>query len=377
MTSTKPPVLWLNVAIFTVTFLIAIIATPLHAYFVGFDAAQWLMLLFAFSFCGMSITAGYHRLWSHKTYEANAVVRFIFAIGGAFALQNSILHWSSDHRIHHRYVDNNDKDPYSAKMGFFYSHIGWMLREYQASRYSDYSNCRDLQKDKIVMWQHKYYVPLAIVTNFGIPFAFGLIHGDVWGALLLVGVVRLVLSHHTTFFINSLAHVWGSQPYTEKNSARDNGLLALLTFGEGYHNFHHIFENDYRNGIRWWQFDPTKWLIKSLSWLGATKNLRTSPEDRIEKAKARMLHKRVQETLMGSVESKATELKLARLDEEYELLLKKIADYYGAKKRLIELKKKKLLKSYENFEFLQQYNEMKRMLEEQRKSWQQLTAQYV
>ncbi|WP_036830272.1 fatty acid desaturase, partial [Photobacterium sanctipauli] len=144
------------------------------------------------------------RLWSHKAYEANAVMRFIFAIGGAFALQNSILHWSSDHRVHHRHVDNNDKDPYSAKMGFFYSHIGWMLREYQASRYSDYSNCRDLQKDKIVMWQHKYYAPLAIATNFGIPLVFGLIHGDVWGALLLVGVVRLVLSHHTTFFINSL-----------------------------------------------------------------------------------------------------------------------------------------------------------------------------
>ncbi|MBC7004508.1 fatty acid desaturase [Photobacterium sp. BZF1] len=377
MTSTKPPVLWLNVAIFTVTFLIAVIATPLYAYFVGFDAAQWLMLLFAFSFCGMSITAGYHRLWSHKTYEANAVVRFIFAIGGAFALQNSILHWSSDHRVHHRYVDNNDKDPYSAKMGFFYSHIGWMLREYQASRYSDYTNCRDLQKDKIVMWQHKYYVPLALATNFGIPLVFGLIHGDVWGALLLVGVVRLVLSHHTTFFINSLAHVWGSQPYTEKNTARDNGLLALLTFGEGYHNFHHIFENDYRNGIRWWQFDPTKWLIKALSWFGATKNLRTSPEDRIEKARAKMLHKRIQEKLMGTAESQNTQVKLARLDEEYELLLQKIADYYAAKKRLIELKKKKLLKHYESFEFLQQYNEMKRMLEEQRKSWQQLTAQYV
>ncbi|MGR5064712.1 acyl-CoA desaturase [Photobacterium sp. DNB22_13_2] len=377
MTSTKPPVLWLNVTIFALTFLVAVIATPLYAYFVGFDGVQWLMLLIAFSFCGMSITAGYHRLWSHKTYEANAVVRFIFAIGGAFALQNSILHWSSDHRIHHRYVDKNDKDPYSAKMGFFYSHIGWMLREYQASRYSDYTNCRDLQKDKIVMWQHKYYAPLAILTNFGIPLLFGLIHGDVWGALLLVGVVRLVLSHHTTFFINSLAHIWGSQPYTEKNTARDNGLLAFLTFGEGYHNFHHIFENDYRNGIRWWQFDPTKWLIKSLSWLGATKNLRTSPEDRIEKAKARMLHNRVQKKLMDNLANQSTQLKLARLDEEYEQLLQKIADYYDAKKRLLDLKKKKLLKHYESFEFLQQYKEMKLRLEEQQRSWQRLTAQYV
>ena len=105
----------------------------------------------------MSITAGYHRLWSHKTYDANIVVRVILAIGGAMALQNSILHWSSDHRIHHRHVDDNDKDPYSAKRGLWFAHIGWMLREYQEKRYDDYRNCKDLQKDKVVMWQHNYY----------------------------------------------------------------------------------------------------------------------------------------------------------------------------------------------------------------------------
>ena len=99
------------------------------------------------------------------------------------------------------------------------------------------------------MWQHKHYVPLALIMNFGVPIGLGIIHGDVVGMLLIVGAVRLVLNHHTTFFINSLAHIWGSQPFTDKNTARDNGILAFLTFGEGYHNFHHIFENDYRNGI--------------------------------------------------------------------------------------------------------------------------------
>ncbi|MGF1682831.1 fatty acid desaturase [Photobacterium minamisatsumaniensis] len=374
MTTTKPPFIWFNVAIFAITFSIAAIGTPIYAFYIGFDWVQVLMLIAAFSFCGLSITAGYHRLWSHKAYEANAVMRFIFAIGGAFALQNSILHWSSDHRVHHRHVDNNDKDPYSAKKGFFYSHIGWMLREYQASRYSDYSNCRDLQKDKIVMWQHKYYAPLAVITNFGIPLVFGLIHGDVWGALLLVGVVRLVLSHHTTFFINSLAHIWGSQPYTDKNTARDNGVLAFLTFGEGYHNYHHIFENDYRNGIRWWQFDPTKWLIKASEMCGFAKNLRTCPEDRIEKAKATMVLKRLQSKLADVPNSQA---RLERLEEEYNILLLKMTDYYAAQKRMLELKKNRLLKHYESFEFLQQYNEMKRLLEEQRKTWKTLTTQYA
>ncbi|MGF1687904.1 fatty acid desaturase [Photobacterium japonica] len=374
MTTTQPPVIWLNVVLFTTTMAIALIGTPLYAWHVGVDGAQIMMLLVAFTFCGMSITAGYHRLWSHKAYEANKPMRAIFAIGGAFALQNSILHWSSDHRIHHRHVDNNDKDPYSAKKGFFYSHIGWMLRDYQASRYSDYSNCRDLQKDPIVMWQHNYYVPLAVATNVGIPLVFGLLHGDVWGALLLVGVLRLVLSHHTTFFINSLAHIWGSQPYTDNNTARDNGFLALLTFGEGYHNYHHIFENDYRNGIRWWQFDPTKWLIKSCAWMGMAKNLRTSPEDKVEKARATMLHQRLQKKLLTLPNPQA---RLQRLDEEYEALLQKIADYYAAQKRLLDLKKKHLLKHYDSFEFIQQYNEMKYRLDEQRKTWKRITAQYA
>ncbi|MDX1302098.1 acyl-CoA desaturase [Photobacterium sp.] len=374
MSTNRPPIIWLNAFIFTVTLAIAVIATPLYAYFVGFDWTQAIMLLFTFSYCGLSITAGYHRLWSHKAYEANGVLRFIFAVGGAFALQNSILHWSSDHRVHHRHVDNNEKDPYSAKRGFFYSHIGWMLREYHASRYTDYSNCRDLQKDKIVMWQHKYYIALAIVTNVGIPLLFGLIHGDVWGALLLVGVVRLVLSHHTTFFINSLAHIWGAQPYTDKNTARDNGFLAFLTFGEGYHNYHHIFEHDYRNGIRWWQFDPTKWLIKSCFWLGLTKNLRVCPEERIEKSRATMTLKRLQAKLSTTSHSNVCQ---QRLEEEYEALMIKISDYYSAKKRMIELKKARLVKHYENFEFVQQYSEMKRHLKEQRKTWKMVTAQYA
>jgi len=92
--------------------------------------------------------------------------------------------------------------------------------------------------------------------------------------------------------------MWGSRPYTDENSARDNGIIALFTFGEGYHNFHHIFEYDYRNGIQWWHFDPTKWLIKSLSWFKLTSNLRKAPEERIEKAKLQMQLKYAKKTLV-------------------------------------------------------------------------------
>jgi len=367
----KPAIIWLNVIVFAVTFIVAAFIVPYRAYTVGFDSSEIIFALLCFIYCGMSITAGYHRLWSHKTYQAHWSLRVLFALGGAFALQNSILHWSSDHRVHHKHVDNNDLDPYSAKMGFWYSHMGWMCREYQAHRYHDYKNVRDLQKDAIVMWQHKHYLLLSIVMNFGVPIAFGLWHGDLINSILLVGFFRLVVNHHTTFFINSLAHVWGKQTYTDKNTARDNGFLAFLTFGEGYHNYHHIFENDYRNGIRWWQFDPTKWLIKSCQWLGLTSKLRVSPEDKIEKMRLAMTLKRSKDSLIHLPNA---EQAISQLQQEYDLLISKLNDYYQVRKALLLEKREQVLADVEKSELMKQYQELKTKVAEQRKSWQLLTA---
>lgn len=368
----KPPIIWLNVSVFVITFIIALLGVPYWAITYGFSNIIIIAAVLSFIYCGMSITAGYHRLWSHKAYQAHWSLRLLFALGGAYALQNSILHWSSDHRVHHKHVDNNDKDPYSAKMGFWYSHIGWMCREYQAHRYHDYANVRDLQKDSIVIWQHKYYLPLALVMNIGVPLLVGIFAGDIWGSLLMVGFMRLVLNHHTTFFINSLAHIWGKQTYTDKNTARDNGILAFLTFGEGYHNFHHIFENDYRNGIRWWQFDPTKWLIKLASYLKLTSKLRKVPEDKIEKAKLAMTLKLSQQKLQLHPQA---EQMLAKLQQEYDLLMAKMNAYYETRKQLINVKREQLIAEAENSELMKQYKELKQRFIEQKRSWKLLTTQ--
>ena len=323
----KPPLIWLNILVFSITFLVAAIGVPWYAISVGFAGELTWILLATIAFAGISITAGYHRLWSHRTYDAHWSLRVLFALGGALAVQNSALHWSSDHREHHKHVDDNDRDPYSAKRGFWYSHIGWMLREYQAKRYHDYANVRDLEKDPIVRWQHKHYLKLVLLTTVGWPLLVGWLVGDIWGSILLVGVARLVINHHTTFFINSLAHIWGKQTYTDRNTARDNGVLALFTFGEGYHNYHHIFSGDYRNGIRWWQFDPTKWLIRSMSWLGLTKNLKRSNGYQIEKARLSMQLQRVTRGQQSLCEQQ-----LAKLQQEYELLLARLKEYYQARK---------------------------------------------
>ena len=368
----KPRIIWLNVSVFVLTFLIAAVGVPYWTFTQGFSGIIIGAAVVSFIYCGMSITTGYHRLWSHKTFQAHWSLRLLCALGGAFALQNSILHWSSDHRIHHKHVDNNDKDPYSAKMGFWYSHIGWMCREYQASRYTDYTNARDLQKDPIVMWQHKYYLALTILMNFGVPITIGFISGDMIGSLLMVGFLRLVLSHHTTFFINSLAHIWGKQTYTDKNTARDNGIIALLTFGEGYHNFHHIFENDYRNGIRWWQFDPTKWLIKGCEFIGITKKLRVTPDDKIEKATLAMTLKLSQQKLKLHPQA---EQMLANLQHEYDELMIKMNEYYATKKKLLIAKREQLRTDVENSDLVKQYHELKEKFIEQKHSWHLLTTQ--
>ncbi|WP_438864467.1 acyl-CoA desaturase [Neptunicella sp.] len=367
----KPPLVKTNVILFTLTALISVTLVPWEAVTNGFDWVEIGSFILLTGYAGISITAGYHRLWSHKTYDAHPIIRFIWAIGGAFALQNSILHWASDHRIHHKHVDDNDRDPYSAKRGFWYSHIGWMLREYQASRYSDYNNCRDLQKDPIVMWQHKHYLALAIITNFGIPLFLGWLNNDIWGMLLLAGVLRLVVSHHVTFFINSLAHIWGKQTYTDTNTARDNGFLALITYGEGYHNFHHIFEYDYRNGVRWWHFDPTKWLIFSLSLVGLTNNLRRCPEERIAKARITMQLQHSQQRIAHLPD--AEEL-LRRFQHEYDILLHKMSEYYSTKKRLMEIKRKKLIRGYEKLELDFKYQELKMHLQLQKQKWSKLNS---
>ena len=279
----KPRIIWLNALFLIGTPLAAIILVPAYAWFVGFDLFEWSIFGAMMLFTGISITAGYHRLWAHQSYEARAPLRAFLALFGAAALQNTILHWASDHRRHHRYVDNNERDPYSAKRGFWFSHMGWIFRKYPATN-DDFSNVRDLEADPIVRWQHRGYLLLLVLINLVVPLALGYAHGKLFGVLILASLLRIVLNHHLTFLINSLAHIWGTQPYSRRNTARDNPILAFLTYGEGYHNFHHRFSADYRNGVRWWQFDPSKWFIRVMSWLGQARNLKAVSRRAIEEA---------------------------------------------------------------------------------------------
>ena len=145
-------------------------------------------------------------------------------------------------------------------------------------------NVPDLQADRLVMWQHRYYCAVAILTGFALPTMIGWAWSG-WsaalGGFLIAGMARVVFVHHMTFFINSLCHTIGRQTYSSRCTARDSGIMALFTFGEGYHNFHHEFQHDYRNGVKPWQFDPTKWSIWLLGRLGLVGQLRRVPAEKI------------------------------------------------------------------------------------------------
>jgi stearoyl-CoA desaturase (delta-9 desaturase) len=259
------------------TFLMSLTLVPAYIWLFGLDGFQialFLVMLFA---VGFSITLGYHRLYSHLTFQAHWSVQLFTLIFGAAAFENSVLLWACEHRSHHKHVDHED-DPYNIREGLFQAHIGWLL--FKLVTPPPFDNVSDLQKDRLVMWQHKYIHWIGATVAFALPAAIGYAWGG-WtaalGAFLIAGVARVVVVQHCTFCINSLCHYIGRQTYSSRCSARDSWLMAVVTFGEGYHNYHHEFPYDYRNGVKPWQFDPTKWIIWMLSKVGLAKKLRRVP----------------------------------------------------------------------------------------------------
>ena len=373
------PINWVTMILFTITPLAALVFVPWYGITHGYSWAAVILFVVLQWAGGLAITAGYHRLWSHRTYNAHWSVRLFFMLFGAMSLQNSILIWSSQHRTHHRFVDDVDKDPYSARRGFWFSHMGWILRDYP-SGVNDFSNARDLERDPMVMFQHRYYVPLTLFMNIAFPMLLGWAVGDLWGVFLLAGLLRLVINHHCTWFINSLAHMWGSQPYTDENTARDNGALAFFTFGEGYHNFHHIFQNDYRNGIRWWQWDPTKWLINALSAMGLADNLKTVPDLWIQRAQLSMQFKRMDAALekrrAHGTDEHIERLK-ARVAEEYAAFRKALEEWSKLRDQWVTDRKQRLLQRWEETSFRSRMREIEHSLRMQRRRLRVMTKAYA
>lgn len=229
----------------------------------------------------LSITMGYHRLFSHKSYEAHPLLQKILLFISAGAFQGSALKWSSDHRIHHKFEDT-DLDPYSINKGFWYAHMGWMMKHESVSRPVF---APDLEKNKWIMHQHNYYGYWSIGVGYLLPALVGLALGNFFLGLVIAGGLRIFLTQQSTFLVNSLSHTMGKTPYSTEKTAKDSLIVTILTHGEGYHNFHHKFQFDYRNGIRWYHWDPTKWSIQIAALIGLAKKLKTVQFSEILKAR--------------------------------------------------------------------------------------------
>ncbi len=312
-------------------FISPIVAAAGIYYWVKSGSFNWPTMILAtifMTFIQLSITAGYHRLFSHRAYNAKWPVRLFFLVFGGAAFEGAALTWSLDHRIHHNHVDDNEKDPYSIGKGFFWAHMGWLFYKHDEDlTEEDYKRGGDLVRDPLVMWQHKNWLPVGVFAGFILPALIALFWGDFLGGLIIAGIARSVVNHHSTFLINSLSHCVGDQTYSDSHSARDNLFTAILTFGEGYHNYHHEFASDYRNGVRPWDWDPSKWVIKALSYLGLTYELKKIPDEIILRKKMQMKEKRMKARLsqsgfkfFGSTQEQILEGLKAKYEQAYKTL---------------------------------------------------------
>jgi stearoyl-CoA desaturase (delta-9 desaturase) len=296
--------------------------------------AMWVVTVVLYFATGMSITAGYHRFYSHQAYKAHPIVEGLLLFFGSMACQGSALRWSYEHRIHHAYVDT-DRDPYSIKKGFWYAHILWLFHSPSPIENKVVS---DLLRNKLVMFQHKNYLLCMVGSNLIAFFAVGWLLNDYIGAFVLAWWLRLFFLHHSTWFINSLAHTWGARTFSQELSAVDNYVISLLTFGEGYHNYHHTFANDYRNGIRWYHFDPTKWLIWVLNRVGLAQGLKRVNKYHIKERVIAEHKTEALEVLKASLISRREELGLSiqtvgdEITRKLTEIRERIERYYSQKK---------------------------------------------
>ena len=264
---------YVTIVLFALVCATALVGVPVFGYLYGYSWVDWTMFGILYAVTGLGITVGYHRLLSHRSFECPDWVKAGFLVAGGWALENSAFKWAADHIRHHAQCDR-EADPYNARLGFWHSHCGWL---FVRDRYADEKYASRLRQDPLVMWQHRHYLAI-VLTGLALTFLVGYAYNG-WigglGCFLLAGVGRTFAVLNSTFCINSICHLWGSQPYSHADSSRDSWWISLITFGEGYHNYHHTYQSDYRNGPRWYNFDPSKWLIFTLSKLGLASSLRT------------------------------------------------------------------------------------------------------
>jgi len=246
---------------------------PLALFWTGVRPIDWVVcgaLYFARMFF---ITGGYHRYFAHRSYKMGRVMQFLMAFGGTTAVQKGVLWWAAHHRKHHKFSDQIG-DVHSPKDGLGWAHVGWILSHEHDE--TEWKWIRDFEKYPELVWLNTYHVvpPILLASTLW------LVGG--WSMLWCGFFLSTALLYHGTFTINSLAHIWGRRRYATKDTSRNNFALALLTLGEGWHNNHHYYQSSTNQGFFWWEVDITYYVLRALSWVGLTWDLRKPPRSVLE-----------------------------------------------------------------------------------------------
>jgi stearoyl-CoA desaturase (delta-9 desaturase) len=249
----------------TITPFVVFNFMPLLVLVTGVTRRAVIMAVVLYVVRAFCITAGYHRYFAHRSYRLARVPQLLLAVGGLTAVQKGPLWWASTHREHHRYADT-DRDPHSPQHGFWWSHVGWILSGRRAG--TDWDNIDDFARFPELRWltRHDWVGP------WGLGALTFLIGG--WSGLIVGFFLSTVLLWHATFFVNSLSHLAGRRRFATPDTSRNNWFVAILVLGEGWHNNHHHYPACARQGLRWWEYDPTYWVLKVLSWMRIVKDLR-------------------------------------------------------------------------------------------------------
>jgi stearoyl-CoA desaturase (delta-9 desaturase) len=242
----------------------------------GFSWVQLGLFLGMYAVTAIGITVGFHRLFTHRSFETNRVVQFMLAAFGSMAVQGSLMKWVAYHRRHHQHSDTHD-DPHSPHhqghgligllRGVWHSHVGWVFTPdpQDLSRY-----VKDLRQSRLLRYVSLLF-PVWVMVGLLIPTVLGgvltLSWTGAWLGLVWGGLVRIFFVHHVTWSVNSICHIWGGRPYNSHDQSRNNFLFGILALGEGWHNYHHAFPTSARHGLRWWQIDVSYYFIKTLAWL--------------------------------------------------------------------------------------------------------------
>jgi len=236
------------------------------------------------------ITAGVHRLWSHRAYKARFPLRVFLAACNSLSYQNSIFEWARDHRVHHKYTETN-ADPVNSKRGFFFSHVGWLLckKHPDVAKIGGKVDMSDILADPVVFYQRKYYVPSVVAMCFVMPtlvpwYFWG---ETLWNAYFVAVILRYCLALNATWLVNSAAHMFGYRPYDKNIAPAENLTVSALTLGEGYHNFHHTFPWDYSTSEWGWSINLTTIALDFFEKAGWIYNVRRVTPEMVKARMAR------------------------------------------------------------------------------------------